>query len=75
MGTYDISIKKWYVWASPIVFAISFALFFNVFGILTKLPSCKDFKTQRDAQALYLSNPIKYAFLDRNKDGVACNGI
>lgn len=75
MGTYEISIPKWLVWATPFTFAIGFAVFFNIIGYATRLPKCSDFKTLRDAQALYDTNPSKYDYLDLNHDKKPCNGI
>lgn len=34
---------------------------------------CSDFATQADAQATFISDKVKYAYLDRNHDGIACN--
>lgn len=36
---------------------------------------CADFVTQQDAQAAFSSDPVKYANLDRNGDGIACNDL
>lgn len=36
---------------------------------------CTDFKTQKDAQNVYNSNPISYANLDKNNDGLACSAL
>lgn len=37
-------------------------------------PKCSDFKTQEDAQKAFDSDPVKYASLDADKDGIACEG-
>lgn len=75
MGTYELSLPKWAAWSVPFAFAAGFAIFFNLFGWFTYLPHCRDFKTQKYAQTLFITNKIKYAYLDTNKDGIACNGI
>lgn len=34
---------------------------------------CSQYKTQPEAQEVFISDRIKYAALDANKDGIACN--
>lgn len=75
MELYDIKIPKWMVFIGPILFAAVFALCFVLIQKATALPRCSSFSTQSDAQRLFLADPGKYAYLDRNGDGVACNGI
>ncbi len=36
---------------------------------------CRDFKTQKAAQAAYESDPDCYADLDRDHDGIACEDL
>lgn len=37
--------------------------------------TCKDFKTQQEAQAVYDSDKKCYSNLDRDNDGVACEEL
>jgi hypothetical protein len=75
MDTYEIKIPKALVWLGPILFASAFALFFILIAKASHLPYCSEFATQSDAQRLLLADPAKYGYLDRNGDGIACNGI
>lgn len=72
---YEIKIPKLFVWTAPFIFAGAFALVFTVVAYYTHPPRCIDFQTQADAQRLFLADPQRYAYLDHNRDGVACNGI
>ena len=37
--------------------------------------TCKDFKTQKEAQEAYDSDPDCYKNLDKDNDGVACESL
>ncbi|QWY84085.1 hypothetical protein SEA_A3WALLY_278 [Microbacterium phage A3Wally] len=37
--------------------------------------TCADFESQEDAQAAFDSDPVKYAGLDGDKDGIACETV
>jgi PBP1b-binding outer membrane lipoprotein LpoB len=37
--------------------------------------TCKDFKTQKEAQETYDSDPDCYKNLDKDNDGVACESL
>lgn len=37
--------------------------------------TCKTIGSYEDAQRLYKTNPIKYAFLDHNHNGIACDTL
>jgi hypothetical protein len=41
----------------------------------TTVYHCSDFRTQTVAQRIFLTNVSKYAYLDGNHDGKACNGL
>lgn len=75
MGTYDISVPKIFVWTLPVIFAAAFGISYAFIAQLTALPKCTSFKTAKDAQYLFDSNPAKYAYLDINHDKIACNGL
>lgn len=36
---------------------------------------CSDFRTQPEAQARFLSDPLRYGSLDANHDQIACNNL
>lgn len=36
---------------------------------------CSYFSTQSEAQSMFDSDRVKYDYLDRNHDGIACNGL
>lgn len=40
--------------------------------VVPPVETCDDFDTQEDAQAAFDSDPVKYAGLDGDKDGIAC---
>ena len=40
--------------------------------VVPPVETCADFATQEDAQAAFDSDPVKYAGLDGDKDGIAC---
>lgn len=37
--------------------------------------TCRDFDTKREAQLVYSENPFKYATLDDDRDGFACESL
>lgn len=43
--------------------------------VVPPVETCADFETQEDAQAAFDSDPVKYAGLDGDKDGIACETI
>lgn len=43
--------------------------------VVPPVETCDDFATQEEAQATFDSDPVKYAGLDGDKDGIACETI
>lgn len=70
-GTY------WALAVIVIVFGVSGYYFFvkhsNPSGETTY--RCRDFRDQRQAQKLFLTDTKRYSYLDANRDGIACNGL
>lgn len=64
--------------AETVIIAV---LLFLLLGIslwastLKEIIRCSGFQTQAEAQARFDSSTTKYASLDRNKDGIACNDL
>lgn len=70
--------KKGKVWIIILsVLALSVALFGSIHGKINarKNVNCSMFKTQKEAQVLFNTNPKKYQILDKNYNNIACENL
>jgi hypothetical protein len=58
-----------------IAILVTIVLFFFIYYLKIRDLNCKDFSTQIEAQRVFLSNTIDRYHLDRDKDGIACEGL